>query len=70
MAFHRDYLKNVTAHEGSESGDRCTVTTKAGRKIKVYAAGSTLEDLRAWFKQGAKVRSTVDRAEDALEATV
>ena len=47
-----------------------TVTTKAGRKIKVYAAGSTLEDLRAWFKQGAKVRSTVDRAEDALEATV
>lgn len=70
VAFHRDYLKNVTAHEGSESGDRCTVTTKAGRKIKVYAAGSTLEDLRAWFKQGAKVRSTVDRAEDALEATV
>ena len=53
-----------------ESGDRCTVTTKGGRKIKVYAAGSTLEDLRSWFKQGAKARSTVDRAEDALEATV
>lgn len=70
VAFRRDYLKKVTAHEDSESGDRCTVTTKGGRKIKVYAAGSTLEDLRSWFKQGAKARSTVDRAEDALEATV
>ena len=69
VAFRRDYLKKVTAHENSESGDRCTVTTKGGRKIKVYAAGSTLEDLRSWFKQGAKVRSTVDRAEDALETT-
>lgn len=70
VAFRRDYLKKVTAHEDSESGDRCTVTTKGGRKIKVYAAGSTLEDLRSWFKQGAKARSTIDRAEDALEATV
>lgn len=34
------------------------------------AAGSTLEDLRTWFKQAAKVRSTLDRAGDALEATV
>jgi hypothetical protein len=33
-------------------------------------AGSTLEDLRTWFKQGAKVRSILDRAGDALEATV
>lgn len=70
VAFRRDYLKKVTAHEDSESGDRCTVTTKSGRKIKVYAAGSTLENLRLWFKQGAKARSTIDRAEDALEATV
>ena len=70
VAFRRDYLKKVTAHENSESGDRCTVTTKDGRKFKVYAAGSTLDDLRSWSKQGAKVRSTVDRAEDALEATV
>lgn len=69
VAFRRDYLKKVTAHEDSESGDRCTVTTKGGRKIKVYAAGSTLEDLRSWFKQGAKARSTLDRAEDALETT-
>lgn len=69
VAFRRDYLKKVTAHENSESGDRCTVTTKGGRKIKVYAAGSTLEDLRSWFKQGAKARSTLDRAEDALETT-
>ena len=70
VAFRRDYLKKVAAHEGSESGDRCVVTTRDGRKIKVYAAGSTLEDLRSWFKRGAKARSTVDRAEDALEATV
>lgn len=70
VAFRRDYLKKITAHENSESGDRCTATTRGGRKIKVYAAGSTLEDLRTWFKQGAKARSTVDRAEDALEATV
>ncbi|WP_233503821.1 MULTISPECIES: hypothetical protein [unclassified Collinsella] len=69
VAFRRDYLKKVTAHEDSESGDRCTVTTKGGRKIKVYAAGSTLEDLRSWFKQGAKARSTLDRAEDVLETT-
>ena len=59
VAFRRDYLKKITAHENSESGDRCTVTTRGGRKIKVYAAGSTLEDLRTWFKQGAKARSTV-----------
>ena len=45
-------------------------TTKGGRKIRVYAAGSTLEDLRSWFKQGARAKSTVDRAETALEATV
>lgn len=70
VAFRRDYLKNVTAHEGSESGDRCTVTTKDGRKIKVYAAGSTLEDLRLWLKRGARAKNTVERAEDALEATV
>ena len=70
VAFRRDHLKKVTAVEGSESGDRCTVTTKDGRKIRVYAAASTLEDLRDWFKNGAKARSTVDRAEDALEATV
>lgn len=70
VAFRRDYLKKITAHENSESGDRCTMTTRGGRKIKVYAAGSTLEDLRTWFKQGAKVRSTLDRAGDALEATV
>lgn len=69
VAFRRDYLKKVTAHEDSESGDRCTVTTKGGRKIKVYAAGSTLDDLRSWFKQGAKARSTLDRAGDALETT-
>lgn len=70
VAFRRDYLKKITAHENSESGDRCTMTTRGGRKIKVYAAGSTLEDLRTWFKQAAKVRSTLDRAGDALEATV
>lgn len=70
VAFRRDYLKKITSHENSESGDRCTMTTRGGRKIKVYAAGSTLEDLRTWFKQGAKVRSTLDRAGDALEATV
>ncbi len=70
VAFRRDYLKKVTAHEGSDSGDRCVVTTKDGRKTRVYAAGSTLEDLRSWFMQGAKAKSMVDRAEDALEATV
>ena len=69
VAFRRDCLKKITAHENSESGDRCTVTTRGGRKIKVYAAGSTLEDLRSWFKQGAKARSTLDRAEDVLETT-
>ena len=39
VAFRRDYLKKITAHENSESGDRCTVTTRGGRKIKVYASG-------------------------------
>ena len=57
VAFRRDYLKKVTAHEDSEGGDRCTVTTKGGRKIKVYVAGSTLETTSDWvvcqgFKYG------------------
>ena len=68
VAFRRDYLKKVAAHEGSESGDRCSITAADGRKFKVYAAGSTLEDLRTWFKEGARSRSAIDRAEDSLEA--
>lgn len=68
VAFRRDYLKKVAAHEGSESGDRCAVTAVDGRKFKVYAAGSTLEDLRDWFKNGAVERDAAARAEDALEA--
>lgn len=42
VAFRRDYLKKVSEPEGSESGDRCIVTTKDGRKIKVYAAPARL----------------------------
>ena len=68
VAFRRDYLKKVAAHEGSESGDRCAVTAVDGRKFKVYAAGSTLEDLRDWFKNGAGERDAADRAGAALEA--
>lgn len=67
VAFRRDYLKKVAAHEGSESGDRCAVTAVDGRKFKVYAAGSTLEDLRDWFKNGAGKRGAADRAGAALE---
>ena len=67
VAFRRDYLKKVAAHEGSESGDRCAVTAVDGRKFKVYAAGSTLEDLRGWFKNGAGKRDAVGRAGAALE---
>ena len=70
VAFRRDYLKKVAAHEGSESGDRCAATAVDGRKFKVYAAGSTLEDLRDWFKNGAVERDAAARAEDALEAIV
>lgn len=66
VAFRRDYLKKVAAHEGSESGDRCAVTAVDGRKFKVYAAGSTLEDLRDWFKNGAGERDAADRAGAAL----
>lgn len=67
VAFRRDYLKKVAAHEGSESGDCCAVTSVDGRKFKVYAAGSTLEDLRDWFRSGAGKRGAVDRADAALE---
>lgn len=69
VAFRRDYLKKITAHENSESGDRCTVTTRGGRKIKVYAAGSTLEDLRTWFKQGAKA-SCAAKISAAVDAAI
>ncbi|WP_443813525.1 hypothetical protein [Collinsella sp.] len=68
VAFRRDYLKKVAAHEGSESGDRCAVTAVDGRKFKVYAAGSTLEDLRDWFRSGTGKRGAADRAGAALEA--
>lgn len=67
VAFRRDYLKRVGPHEGSESGDRCAVTAADGRKFRVYAAGSTLEDLRDWFERGAGKRGTAARATDALE---
>ena len=68
VAFRRDYLKKVSAPEGSESGDRCAVTTKDGRKIKVYAAASTLEGLRDWFRHRARSKGTAQRAEGALDA--
>lgn len=67
VAFRRDYLKRVGPHEGSESGDRCAVTAADGRKFRVYAAGSTLEDLRDWFERGAGKRGAAARATDALE---
>lgn len=67
VAFRRDYLKKVSAVEGSESGDRCTVTTVDGRKLRVYAASSTLDDLRTWFKSGARSKTSTDRAVDVLE---
>lgn len=68
VAFRRDYLKKVSAPEGSESGDRCIVTTKDGRKIKVYAAASTLEGLRDWFRSGPREKNMMQRGEDVLEA--
>lgn len=68
VAFRRDYLKKVSEPEGSESGDRCIVTTKDGRKIKVYAAASTLEGLRDWFRSGPREKNMMQRGEDVLEA--
>jgi hypothetical protein len=68
VAFRRDYLKKVSAPEGSESGDRCIVTTKDGRKIKVYAAASTLEGLRDWFRSRPREKNMMQRGEDVLEA--
>ena len=68
MAFRRDYLKKVSEPEESESGDRCIVTTKDGRKIKVYAAASTLEGLRDWFRSGPREKNMMQRGEDVLEA--
>lgn len=70
VAFKRDYIKKLSAVEGTDSGDRCVVTAKNGKKHKVYAAASTLEDLRTWYKHGARKKSMTDRAEDALEAIV
>lgn len=68
VAFRRDHLKKVSAPEGSESGDRCVVTTKDGRKIKVYAAASTLEGLRDWFRSRPREKNMMQRGEDVLEA--
>ena len=68
VAFRRDYLKKVSEPEGSESGGRCIVTTKDGRKIKVYAAASTLEGLRDWFRSGPREKNMMQRGEDVLEA--
>ena len=68
VASRRDYLKKVSAPEGSESGDRCIVTTKDGRKIKVYAAASTLEGLRDWFRSRPREKNMMQRGEDVLEA--
>lgn len=68
VAFRRDYLKKVSAPEGSESGDRCIVTTKDGRKIKVYAAASTLEGFRDWFRSRPREKNMMQRGEDVLEA--
>ena len=68
VAFRRDYVKKITSVEGGESGDRCVVFSKSGKKHKVYAAGSTLEDLRRWFRNGAREKSMVDSVEGALEA--
>lgn len=68
VAFRRDHLKKVSAPEGSESGDRCIVTTKDGRKIKVYAAASTLEGLRDWFRSRPREKNMMQRGEDVLEA--
>ena len=70
VAFRRDYIKRLSAVEGTESGDRCVVTAKNGKKHKVYAAGSTLEDLRTWYRRGPRQRSMADRAADALETLV
>lgn len=67
VAFRRDYVKRITSVEGSGSGDRCTVLSKSGRKHRVYAAGSTLEDLRRWFRNGPRAKSMADSVEDALE---
>ena len=33
----------------------------------MYAAGSTLEDLRRWFRNGPRAKSMADSVEDALE---
>lgn len=68
VAFRRDYVKGVTAAESSESGDRCTVTTVDGQRLRVYASASTLGDLRAWFRDGARSKTAVDSAVDALDA--
>lgn len=68
VAFRRDYIKKISAVEDSDSGNRCVLTAKSGRKHKVYAAGSTLDDLRTWFKRGPKKRTMTERAESALEA--
>ena len=68
VAFRRDYLKRVTAAESSENGDRCTVTTVDGQKLRVYASASTLDDLRTWFMDGARNKTAVDSAADALDA--
>lgn len=67
VAFRRDYIKKISAVEDSDSGNRCVLTAKCGRKHRVYAAGSTLDDLRAWFRRGARKRTMAERAEDALE---
>lgn len=67
VAFRRDYIKKISAVEDSDSGNRCMLTAKSGRKHKVYAAGSTLDDLRTWFRRGARKRTMTERAQDALE---
>lgn len=54
VAFRRDYIDRISSVEGSDSGDRCLLVSKDGKRHKVYASKEVLEDLRRWFRKGPR----------------
>lgn len=70
VALRRDFIQSISEVEDCDGGGRCVLTAKSGRRHKVLASATTLEDLRRWFARGPMRKSGMEAAKDAIRVSL